>query len=1154
MKKKQCVKIRKALAAFITTAMTANMLATMPVAAANENKTLFSYDGYDIEYNITNDWGNGQNIVITVTNTGDEPILNWAFKYNSASEINGLWNATVYDNNGSEYIIKNIGWNYEIESNQSVTFGYTLNGNNLSVPQKFDIWSSRVDADESEYDIQFDIANSWDTGFQGQIVINNLSDEPLEAWEISFDTNFTITNLWTGRINERSDNHYVVSSEMWSNPIQAGASVSFGFTADIESGLTAEINSVGLSKVKIGDPYVDTDGDGIPDIYEKALGTDKNNPDTDGDKVSDYNELLIGTNPLLPDTDGNGITDGDEDYDGDKLTNSEEERYGTDLTAPDTDNDGLSDYDEIFVYGTDPLNPDSDGDGLSDGDEIILGTNPLKQDTDNNGIIDSEEKFQQTFEHKVANEDCVITDVLVDMECTGNINNTTSVESIMDIDILCSNVVGLVGEPFEIETESKFDKATLIFKVDKNKLGDVDFDNLLFLWYNEEENEFVELETVLDAEKGTVSIETAHFSRYMIVDKEAWFDAWAIEFNYNPSEDPMAPGAPTIRYNTVLAIDCSGSMAWNDPNSQRVEAAKQFINYMNSYDKVAIVFFTSNATIELPMSSNADELKRALNNVKSNGGTSFSAALNTSISAFDSKDINGYYVNNRIILLSDGVDEGTTSARNNAIQACIDKNIKVYTVGFGSVNDSIMERIAKETGGTYFKAFSAEDLVDIFTEIGYADDFDMTDTDLDGLPDVVESAGMRLQTGQIIYTDPTDFDSDKDGLWDGEEIDPTPQVKYVYKTGGYEIIKAYYFKKISDPKNKDSDRDGILDRYDIRRLHSDNEIPLEFKKYINNEYVTMDLIDFTNDGFAICNKSIADLLNTVGVYESDIGMVQNWYDDWYVYSIKLNNTTTYSLLKMREEENDGFDGDDAGVSISFAKYNINSLSNSLINGKISNDFDDEIKFVIYANLAKHDSHLETYFAKTSSYAPYLIAETYITKIMNSYNTNSFRASRMLISVLDEIAALEDKIKSTVGAAPNGAEQAVKQELQGRVEKLLRVPNAIKEINNKAGYTICDLFNVYIKDKDNLSIFEQQIILSIYTADVSYNMFAAEVQFHAQALSDWKQYIPLLGSKWYRSAVIADMALGEEYESGVFDEYYNPNSSLVVNQRLYHGDY
>ncbi|WP_455234574.1 S8 family serine peptidase [Thiogranum longum] len=118
----------------------------------------------------------------------------------------------------------------------------------------------------------------------------------------------------------------------------------------------------GAGKLQL--PLIDSDGDGLTNVEEIALGTDALDADSDDDDLSDFDE--------------------------DRL-------HGTDPRDADSDDDGLDDAEEVTVYYTDPLTPDSDGDGLSDFDEVaIYGTDPLSSNRGDlaprgmpNGAIDA---------------------------------------------------------------------------------------------------------------------------------------------------------------------------------------------------------------------------------------------------------------------------------------------------------------------------------------------------------------------------------------------------------------------------------------------------------------------------------------------------------------------------------------------------------------------------------------------------------------------------------------------------------------------------------------------------------------------------------------------------------------------------------------------
>lgn len=95
--------------------------------------------------------------------------------------------------------------------------------------------------------------------------------------------------------------------------------------------------------------------------------------DSDGDGIADDLELALGLNPNDP---GDAL----EDPDGDGLTNVAEVGLGTDIRRADTDGDTIADGEETIAgsdgFITNPLLRDSDGDFIPDGTETATGTDP----------------------------------------------------------------------------------------------------------------------------------------------------------------------------------------------------------------------------------------------------------------------------------------------------------------------------------------------------------------------------------------------------------------------------------------------------------------------------------------------------------------------------------------------------------------------------------------------------------------------------------------------------------------------------------------------------------------------------------------------------------------------------------------------------------
>lgn len=133
--------------------------------------------------------------------------------------------------NGIGYI-KNPGYNADIDPGASVEFRYAVNDCE-EIPDDYKFCQSRM-TKETGYDVSLKVNYTWGSNneyFNGEIIIQNDTDAPIEAWELKADTNFTITEITNSSaadVTELESYNYMLKGT-YTSIIPADGSVSLGF-------------------------------------------------------------------------------------------------------------------------------------------------------------------------------------------------------------------------------------------------------------------------------------------------------------------------------------------------------------------------------------------------------------------------------------------------------------------------------------------------------------------------------------------------------------------------------------------------------------------------------------------------------------------------------------------------------------------------------------------------------------------------------------------------------------------------------------------------------------------------------------------------------------------------------------------------------------
>lgn len=178
------------------------------------------------------------------------------------------------------------------------------------------------------------------------------------------------------------------------------------------------------------------------------------------------------------------------------------------------------------------------------------------------------------------------------------------------------------------------------------------------------------------------------------------------------SEATCDSAASDSAVSTALIIDSSGSMGSNDPGSRRLDAGRAYVAGALETDEVGVVDFDGSARVAIEAVSvgdNRDAIEAAISTINSSGSTNLGAGLQVGCDVL----ARASHDNRAAIFMTDG--QGSYSGQASCFAA---QGWKVFTIGLGSgVNESLLQQIADQTGGTYRQLETATNLVCEFQQI-----------------------------------------------------------------------------------------------------------------------------------------------------------------------------------------------------------------------------------------------------------------------------------------------------------------------------------------------------------------------------------------------------------------------------------------------------
>ncbi len=191
----------------------------------------------------------------------------------------------------------------------------------------------------------------------------------------------------------------------------------------------------------------------------------------------------------------------------------------------------------------------------------------------------------------------------------------------------------------------------------------------------------------------------------------------------------------------ILCIDVSGSMRAMDFKPNRLDAAKKTAtNFIQGRpnDRMGLVVFAGEAYTQCPLTTDHQvltDLIKPLKNGMIEDGTALGDGLATSVNRIKDSEA----ISKVIILLTDGVQTAGSLDPLTSAELAKSYGIRIYTIGVGThgeapvpvqtpfgeqivnypveIDEDVLQKVAQNTGGNYYRATNNQSLEDIFNEI-----------------------------------------------------------------------------------------------------------------------------------------------------------------------------------------------------------------------------------------------------------------------------------------------------------------------------------------------------------------------------------------------------------------------------------------------------